>query len=94
MVYHASNERLNPLRKVVLSLCSGNMEGTLDMTHEVGVETSIFVVVFSKSSKYEALSCVPWLCPAMSCANSALNEMCEGCVRCKKGILSNRLVSH
>ena len=59
MVYHASNERLNPLRKVVLSLCSGNMEGTLDMTHEVGVETSIFVVVFSKSSKYEALSCVP-----------------------------------
>ena len=30
MVYQASNERLKPERSVVLSVCSGNIEGTLD----------------------------------------------------------------
>ena len=81
MLYHAICERRKPLDSEVLSLLSPNMEGTLDSTHEVGVETSSFVVLFSKSSIYEALSCVPLLCPAKSFANSPVNDMAEGCVR-------------
>ena len=94
MLYHANNERLKPLASVVLSLCSANMDGTLEMIHEVGVLTSIEDLVFSKSSRYEALSCVPWLWPAISCANSPVNEIFEGCVRCRNGSLSSILVSH
>ena len=50
--------------------------------------------VFSKSSRYDALSCVPLACPAMSCANSPVKEICDGCVQWRNGILSSRLVSH
>ena len=50
MLYHASSERLYPLCSVVLSLCSGNIDGTLDNTQDVGVDTSMVLLVFSKSS--------------------------------------------
>jgi hypothetical protein len=56
--------------QVVLSWLSANIDGTLDNIQLVGVETSILSVVPSKSSIYEALSCTPWVWPAMSCANS------------------------
>ena len=51
MVYHAICERLNPLLNVVLSVLSGNIAGTLDNIHEVGVETSILLAALSKSSR-------------------------------------------
>ena len=94
MLYHASKLRLYPLRSVVLSVDSGKSEGTLEMTQVVGWLTSMVFFVFSKSSKYDARSCVPLLCPAINCANSAERDMCEGCVRCRKGILSSIFVSH
>ena len=94
MVYHARRERLKPERSVDLSPDSGNIDGTDEIIHDVGVDTSMVFLVFSKSSMYEALSCVPLLCPAMSCANSPENEMLEGCVRCRKGSLSSMFVSH
>ena len=50
-------------------------DGTLEIIHDEGVEMSILLVEFSKSSRYDALSWVPWLCPAMSWANSALKEI-------------------
>ena len=64
------------------------------MNHEVGVDTSMAFFVFSKSSRYEALSCVPCDCPAIRCANSADKEMLDGWVRCNNGNLSRMLVSH
>ena len=94
MVYQAMRERLKPERSVFLSFDSWNIDGTLEIIHDVGVDTSMVFFVFSKSSMYDALSCVPWLCPAMSCANSPENDMEEGCVRCSNGILSSMLVSH
>ena len=94
MLYHASSERLKPLVTESLSLCSLNMEGTLDNTHALGSLTSIPFLAFSKSSMYDALSCVPPACPAMSWANSPVKVICEGCVQCRKGNLSNILVSH
>ena len=54
--YHANCERLKPLFSEVLSADSSNIDGTLESTHDVGVETSIELFVFSKSSMYEALS--------------------------------------
>ena len=81
IVYHASRERLKPERNVVMSACSGNIDGTDDIIHDVGVDTSMAFFEFSKSSIYDALSCVPRLCPAMSWANSPVNDMCDGCVR-------------
>ena len=56
MEYQASSERLKPLLRVVLSCASGNSEGTLDIIHDVGVDTSMVFLVFSKSSRYDALS--------------------------------------
>jgi hypothetical protein len=64
------------------------------MVHACGPDTSMPLVVFSKSSRYEALSCVPLACPAMRWANSPVNVICEGCVRCRPGSLSSTLVSH
>ena len=77
-----------------MSLDSGNIDGTLDSIHDVGVRILILLVEFSKSSIYEALSCVPLLCPAMSWANSPVKEIWEGWVRWRKGSLSRILVSH
>jgi len=51
IVYQASKERLYPLAKVVLSLLSGNIDGTLERLHDVGSNTLILSVVLSKSSK-------------------------------------------
>ena len=79
MVYHASR---------------GNIDGTDEITHDVGVDTLMVFFEFSKSSIYDALSCVPRLCPAMSWANSPVNDMCDGCVRWSNGSLSSILVSH
>lgn len=59
MVYQAICERLWPERRVVLSLLSEKVDGTLDRLHDVGSRTLILSVVFSKSSMYDALSCVP-----------------------------------
>ena len=67
--------------------------GTEDMIQEVGEETSMVFLVFSKSSIYDALSCVPCACPAINCANSAESEIFEGCETCRNGILSSMLVS-
>ena len=75
MLYHANKLRLKPLRSVALSVDSGKSEGTLDIIQVVGWLTSIVFFAFSKSSKYDALSCVPLLCPAINCANSAENEI-------------------
>ena len=61
MLYHASKLRLYPLLSVVLSVDSEKSEGTLDITQLVGWLISIVFFVFSKSSKYDAWSCVPWL---------------------------------
>ena len=94
MVYHAIWARLKPLASVCLSLDSANMDGTLESTHDLGSDTSMPFFVFSKSSMYDALSCVPPACPAMSCANSVVSDICEGCVQCRNGILSSMLVSH
>ncbi len=51
-------------------------------------------VALSKSSMYEALSCVPDAMLENSFANSALNCMFEGCLRCSSGILLSKFVSH
>ena len=94
MLYHASSERLKPLVTESLSLTSLNREGTLDMVHAFGSLTSILLVAFSKSSIYEALSCVPPACPAIRWANSPVKDIWEGCVQCRKGSLLSILVSH
>ena len=94
MVYQANCDRLKPLVNPVWSLLSTNIDGTLDNIQLVGVETSILSVAFSKSSRYEALSCTPWFCPAMSWANSPENEMDEGWVSLRNGMRSSTLVSH
>ncbi|CDD05929.1 unknown [Prevotella sp. CAG:592] len=70
------------------------MVGTLDIIHDDGVLTSMVFFVFSKSSIYEALSCVPLACPAMSWANSPVKDICDGWVQWRNGILSSTLVSH
>ncbi len=70
------------------------MDGTLEIIHDVGSLTSMQFLVFSKSSRYEALSCVPLAVPAMSLANSPVKEICDGCVQCRPGSASNRFVSH
>ena len=70
------------------------MEGTLDMIQADGVLTSRALEVFSKSSRYDALSCVPLACPAINWANSAFNDSCEGWVTWRKGTLLSILVSH
>ena len=51
MVYQARSERLYPLRRVVLSVDSGNIEGTDESTHCVGVRMLILSVDDSKSSR-------------------------------------------
>ena len=51
MVYHAICERLKPLVRPVLSRLSANIpDGTLDRSHDVGVEISIRLFACSKSS--------------------------------------------
>ena len=50
MVYHDISERLKPLLRPVLSRLSANIDGTLEIIHDVGVDTSISLSVFSKSS--------------------------------------------
>ncbi len=50
IVYHAKSERLYPLFSVVLSVDSLNIDGTLESIHDVGVDTSMELSVFSKSS--------------------------------------------
>ena len=94
MVYHAICALLYPLASVVLSELSANIDGTLDSTHDFGDDTSIPFFVFSKSSIYEASSCTPLACPAISCANSPLKEICDGWVTCRNGSLSSMSVSH
>ena len=59
IVYQAMRERLKPERSVFLSFDSWNIDGTLEIIHDVGVDTSMVFFVFSKSSMYDALSCVP-----------------------------------
>ena len=49
---------------------------------------------FSKSSIYDALSCVPLAVPEISWANSPVNEICDGCVQWSRGSRSNMRVSH
>ena len=94
MLYHASLARLKPLVRPLRSSCSGKSDGVLEMNHDLGSDTSMPLFVFSKSSMYDASSCVPPACPAMSCANSPVNDICDGCVRWRKGSLSSMLVSH
>ena len=77
-----------------MSFDSGNIDGTLDIIHDDGELTSIVFLASSKSSIYDALSCVPLLCPAISCANSADRDMFDGCVTCRNGILLSIFVSH
>ena len=81
MLYHAIRALLKPLVSPVRSSCSGKSDGVLEMNHDFGSDTSMPFLVFSKSSIYDASSCVPPACPAMSCANSPVNDICEGCVR-------------
>ena len=64
------------------------------MVHALGSLTSMRLVELSKSSMYEALSCVPLAVPAMSWANSPVNVICEGCVQWSRGILLSMRVSH
>ena len=94
MVYHAKRARLKPLVTESLSAYSLNVLGTLEITHVLGSNTVIPFIELSKSSIYEALSCVPLAVPAISCANSPVKEICEGCVQCSKGNLSSIRVSH
>ena len=54
----------------------------------------MFDVALSKSSMYDALSCVPDAMLEKSFANSALNCMFDGSLRCSSGILLSRFVSH
>ena len=77
-----------------MSAYSGNIVGTLDSVHDLGSSTSMPFLAFSKSSMYEALSCVPPAVPAMRCANSPVKEICDGWVQCSSGSLSSMRVSH
>ena len=94
MLYHESRARLKPLVTESLSAYSGNIVGTLERIHDFGSLTSMAFFVFSKSSIYEALSCVPLACPAISCANSPVNVICDGCVQCSSGMALSIFVSH
>ena len=51
MVYHAMSARFWPERSVCLSVCSAKNDGTLDIVHDVGEETSMVSLAFSKSSR-------------------------------------------
>ncbi|CDA44377.1 uncharacterized protein BN693_01767 [Prevotella sp. CAG:5226] len=68
------------------------MEGTLERFHSLGLEISISLFEFSKSSMYEALPCAPLLLPAMSWANSAEKLMLDGVVQCMNGNLLSQSV--
>ena len=94
IVYHANRALLKPLVTESLSAYSLNDLGTLEITHDLGSMTLIPFLAFSKSSIYEALSCVPLAVPAIRCANSPVKDIREGWVQCKKGNLSIIRVSH
>ncbi len=94
MLYHESSARLKPLVTESLSAYSAKASGTLESTHDVGSATEMAFLAFSKSSIYEALSCVPLAVPAMSWANSPVKEICDGCVQWSSGNLSSIFVSH
>ena len=85
---------LYPYARLPESLLSGNMLGVLEIVQYVGCVRLFLMLLLSKSSRYEALPCTLWFCPAMSCANSPLNVSMLGCVHCMSGSLSKILVSH
>ena len=93
-LYQANKARFMPLVTSVLSPLSWKVEGTLDMVHCLGLLRSIYDLASSKSSIYEALSCVPPAVRAISWANSPVNEIYEGSFTCRNGILFNIEVSH
>ena len=93
MLYQASSERLKPLVTESLAY-SLKYLGTLESTHDLGSETLMPFLALSKSSIYEALSCVPPAVPAIRWANSPVKVICEGWVQCRKGSLSSMRVSH